>query len=86
MATMYGVDNEPLYRGVLLYTLSLGIISGRYIIFDAKINIAGLLLVVLFAMSHGLSYAEGRWFVYPVSSFFTGLHGCAYLWMRQKNR
>ncbi|MFT4929092.1 MAG: membrane protease YdiL (CAAX protease family) [Phenylobacterium sp.] len=84
IATMHGIDHESLYRGVLLYTLSLGIISTRYIIFDAKIGIAGILLVVLFALAHGVQYRGDGWFFFPTSLFFTGLHGLVYLWMRER--
>ena len=84
LATMHAIEKEPLYRGILLYTLSLAIISNHYLIFKARINIAGLLLVLLFALAHGFSYSDGRWFFFPVGLFITSLHGFVYLWMRQR--
>ncbi|NQZ12547.1 MAG: CPBP family intramembrane metalloprotease [Algicola sp.] len=84
LATMHAIDKEPLYRGILLYTLSLAIISHKYVIFNARINIAGILLVLLFALAHGFSYNNGQWFFFPVGLFITSLHGFVYLWMRQR--
>lgn len=84
LATMHAIEKEPLYRGVLLYTFSLAIISSHYRIFTARINIAGILLVLLFALAHGFYYADERWFFFPVGLFITSAHGLVYLWMRQR--
>lgn len=84
LATMHGIDKEPLYRGILLYTLSLAIVSTECIIAGAKINLAGILLVVLFTLAHSLTYNGSDWFVFPVGFLSTGFHGLVYLWMRER--
>ena len=56
-ATMPGFDEEPMFRGIILLTLSLGIVSNRFNVFGAQLNIAGLVFALLFASVHGVSVA-----------------------------
>ena len=84
LATMNGLEKEPLYRGVLLYTLSLALVARTFLVFGVQLSLAGLLLVGLFALSHGLFYNGDFWMVLPAGFFFTAIHGLVYLWLREK--
>jgi membrane protease YdiL (CAAX protease family) len=84
LATMNGLEKEPLFRGILLYTASLAIIAKSYSFMNAKISIAGILLVVLFALPHGFTFSSGDWSIYPTGLIITAIHGFVYLWMRER--
>lgn len=83
-ATMPGLDEEPMFRGIILYTLSLAIISKHYHVLGAKINVAGLLLVVLFGLVHGIMYSSGEWHFSFITILITGAYGFILLWLRER--
>ena len=83
-ATMPGFDEEPMFRGVILFLASLAIVSNRFNIFGAKINIAGLVLSLLFALVHGVMYSDGEWQFNMVSLAFSGVMGLILLWLRER--
>jgi len=83
-ATMPGFDEEPMFRGIILYTLSLAFVSKRYSIFGANINVAGLILVALFGLLHGVMYSDGEFTFSALSLFLTGFYGFIFLWLREK--
>ncbi len=84
LATMSGLDKEMLYRGVLLYVMSKAIISARYPIYRAQVNIAGILLVLLFALVNGLIWQQSHWHIFYISIVFSSVYGLALLWLREK--
>lgn len=84
LATMPGLDKEMLYRGILLYVLSQAISSARYPIYGAKVNIAGILLVLLFAIVNGLIWQYSQWSIFYISIVFSSVYGLALLWLREK--
>ena len=79
-----GLDEEPMFRGILLYTFSLAFVSARFNLFGAKLNIAGLILVVLFGLVHGVLYMEGEFVFSALSLFFTSFYGLILLWLRER--
>ncbi len=83
-ATMPGFDEEPMFRGIILFTLSLGIVSRRFNIFGAQLNIAGLLFTLLFALVHAVMYINGEWHFASVSFAFSGIVGLFLLWLRER--
>jgi hypothetical protein len=83
-ATIPGFDEEPMFRGLILYTFSLAVISSRINIFGAQINIAGLLLVLLFGLLHGIMYSGGEWHFSIISLSITGVYGFILLWLRER--
>ncbi|KGJ97516.1 type II CAAX prenyl endopeptidase Rce1 family protein [Colwellia psychrerythraea] len=84
LAIMLGLDKELLYRGVLLYVMSQAISSANYLIYGAKINIAGVLLVLLFALVNGLIWQNSYWNIFYISIIFSSVYGLALLWLREK--
>jgi len=83
-ASMPGLDEEPMFRGLLLYLLSLAIPSKRIAIFGAQINIAGFMLVALFGLGHGLGNNDGEWYFSAFYTSATALYGFILLWFREK--
>ena len=82
--TMPGLDEEPMFRGILLYIMSLAIVSSRFNVLGAKINVAGLLLVVLFGLVHGVMYSNGEWQFSALPIVITGAYGFVLLWLRER--
>ena len=83
-ATMPGLDEEPMFRGLLLYTLSLAVVSKEFNLGGAKINIAGLLLTLLFGLAHGVMFSNGEWHFSSLSILLTGGYGFILLWLRER--
>src|SRR5690606_38722701 len=81
---MPGLDEEPMFRGILLYFLTLALISSRINLLGAHLNLAGLLLVIVFGLAHGLQFAGGAWNFSAVSILITGLYGFVLLWIRER--
>lgn len=79
-----GLDEEPMFRGILLYTFSLAVVSNRISFLGASVNIAGIVLVVLFGLVHGILYMGGELVFSAISLFFTAFYGLILLWLREK--
>jgi len=77
-----GVD--VLVIGVLLFCISLPIVSKRYSLASAPINIGGLLLVLLFGLVHGVMFSAGEWYFSFTSILLTGGYGFILLWLRER--
>lgn len=83
-ALMPGLDEEPMFRGLLLYTLSLGIASGRLNVFGAPLNVAGTTLAILFGLLHGLAFDGTNWHFSGTYVAFAGSYGLILLWLRER--
>ena len=83
-AVIPGFDEEPMFRGVLLFCFSLAVISTRFNLLGAPINVAGLLLVLLFGLAHGVMYSEGEWFFSTFRIALTSTYGFILLWLRER--
>ena len=84
-ALMPGLDEEPLFRGVLLYMATQALVGRRYRLFGAPLNAAGLLLVLLFGLVHGIAYTGDAWQVNLLMILFAGLYGLFLLWIRERS-
>lgn len=83
-ATMPGLDEEPMFRGLILYTLSLAVASKGFNFFGARINVAGLLITLIFGLAHGVMYSGGEWQFSAVAILITGVYGFILLWLRER--
>lgn len=83
-ASLPGLDEEPMFRGLLLYCLTLAIPSGRTNIFGARINASGLIITLFFGLAHGLQYDKGDWHFSLIAITTTGLFGLFFLWLRER--
>ena len=83
-ALMPGLDEEPMFRGLLLYFSSLAITSARTNVFGSPINVAGAALAVLFGLGHGVAFDGQEWHFSPFNILVTGLYGFFLLWFRER--
>ena len=77
-----GFDEEPMFRGLLLYLLTVGL-GGNERRF-AGIGVGGLLTTVLFGLGHGLAFDGGAMIFAPVPIAVTGAIGLCLLWIRER--
>lgn len=82
--TMPGLDEEPMFRGVLLYIAGLALAGPRFAVLGARMNWAGLLLVLLFGLVHGIALQQGSWHVSPLVILVSGFQGLVLLWLRER--
>ena len=83
-ASMPGLDEEWMYRGVLLYMLAQAVPSDRVEILGAPIGAAGVVLAVYFGLIHGLARQGGEWHFSAVGMLIAGLYGFILLWFRER--
>lgn len=83
-ALMPGLDEEPVFRGLLLYSVSLAVISKPFDVFGAQLNVAGLIIAALFGLVHGVSFDGQEWHLSFTAILNTGLFGAILLWLRER--
>lgn len=79
---MPGLDEEPLFRGLLPFLLALGLGGNEKRIW--YIGTGGFLATVLFGVGHGLAYQEGAFVFASIPIVVTGLIGLSLLWIRER--
>lgn len=83
-ATMPGLDEEPLFRGVLLYALSRGLVSAPYRAFGGSLSLSGVLLCLCFGVLHaGIVFPYGA-FVTAFVATLTSIYALGLLWIRER--
>jgi uncharacterized protein len=82
-ASMPGIDEEIMFRGILLYILSRAIVSSEFTVVGAKLNWACIFVSVLFGLVHGIRYSDGVIGVSLFTTLITGLQGFCFVWSRQ---
>ncbi|RMF71081.1 MAG: CPBP family intramembrane metalloprotease [Acidobacteria bacterium] len=83
-ALMPGADEEPVFRGVLLYLVSRAVISERFSVLGARFNVAGLAVAAVFGLAHSLSFHDHTWHFSFTTLLVTGLYGVIFLWFRER--
>ncbi|RME51968.1 CPBP family intramembrane metalloprotease [Candidatus Woesearchaeota archaeon] len=83
-ALMPGADEEPVFRGLLLYLVSRAVISGRFDVLGSRFNVAGLAVTAVFGLAHSLSYNGHTWHFSFTTLLVTGLYGAIFLWFRER--
>lgn len=80
-AVMPGLDEEPMFRGLLpfLAALALGGNDRRFL----GLSISGVLVTLVFALGHGLAFQAGQFAFDGGSVFATGVVGLCLLWIRE---
>lgn len=79
---MPGLDEEPLFRGLLPFLLALGLGGNERRFWH--IGLGGLLATVLFGVGHGLAFQEGAVVFAWIPIAVTGLIGLSLLWIRER--
>ena len=82
--TMPGIEEEVFYRGVLLLALNRAF-QGRVGILDAPIGWGGVLVSLLFAFDHAITFSNGDPGLKPSTLIGTGLPGLIFLWLRERS-
>ena len=77
-----GVDEEPMFRGLLLLCLAgaLGFEGPRFL----GVSLGGLVSTILFGAVHGLSFQDGAFQVSWIAIAATGATGFGLLWIRER--
>lgn len=83
-ATMPGLDEEMFWRGVFLLAMNEAVRGGRVSLFNADITWAGLLITVLFGLSHGMRWTEGTFAFSWDAIVITGAIGFGLYWLRER--
>jgi len=81
-ATMPGLDEEAGFRGVLLFVLSIAVVSKEIKLLGAPLNIASLLITIYFAVGHACSYVNGSFNLQYSTFFAVLLIGFFLVWVR----
>lgn len=81
--TMPGLEEEPFYRGILLFALDQAL-RGRTRLLGVDWGWGALLSCLLFGMAHGFGYSEGGFSVDPMVLALTGIPALLAVWLRLK--
>lgn len=76
--TMPSLDEEIAYRGILLYFLSKAFSSSN----NSRLNLAVILIIVLFGAAHGIHYVNGNLNIDPWAFFVTASVGAILMHIR----
>lgn len=79
-----GLDEELMYRGVLLALLCSLAPSILFTIKGAPISLGGMIALLLFALIHGLKIKHGMLQISPPGMVLTFIYGGVYLWLRER--
>jgi len=82
-ALMPGLDEELFFRGLLLAALTRAM-PDRWRLLGAPVGPAGLIVTFIFAVGHGVGWADGRLTVDLPAFALTGALGAGLLWLRQR--
>lgn len=83
-ATMPGLDEEPWYRGLLLFVLGRALAGPVFQVFGARMDFAGLVLSLHFGLIHGVRFDGTDWDVQPLYAVIAGSYGLILVWLRQR--
>lgn len=83
-AIVPGLDEEPIFRGILLYMLARAVNSPQVSCFGARLEYAGIGLCLMFGALHAAFAAEyGAYFVCLIFGITT-TYALALLWLRER--
>jgi len=83
-AIFAGLDEEIIYRGLLLVLFGLAVGKASIAFFGTRLTIGGLLALVLFAIIHGIKIKNGGLAVSIFGVGLTAFYGFIFLWVREK--
>lgn len=79
--TMPGLEEEPFYRGILLFALDRAF-RGRKRLLGVEWGWGAALSCLLFGLAHGLGYADGGFSLDPMIVALTGIPSLLAVWLR----
>ncbi|SIN59878.1 hypothetical protein SAMN02745824_0416 [Parasphingorhabdus marina DSM 22363] len=81
-ATIPGLDEELMFRGLLLLTLSLAVTGQTWTIKGATVHWGAIVATLFFAWGHSVFIVDGAVQADVVAMVITGLLGAALMWIR----
>lgn len=79
-----GLDEELIYRGVLLALFGLAVGKAGFGLLGAQVTLGGLIALVLFAVIHGIKIKNGALSVSVFGVGLTFFYGFIFLWIRER--
>jgi membrane protease YdiL (CAAX protease family) len=79
--TLPGFEEEPFYRGILLFTLDRAF-TGRVRLLGVDLGWGALLSCALFGLAHAFSYSDGAFSFDPMMMALTAIPSLLAVWLR----
>lgn len=83
-ATMPGLDEELMFRGIFLLAIYHAVKSKTFDLFQVPVGWAAFVAVLPFGLAHGIAYQDGNWHIQFYSIAVTGVIGFILLWIRER--
>lgn len=81
-ATIPGIDEELMFRGLLLLGLSMAVTGKTWNLWGAPIGWAAILVTIFFALGHSIMVSDGEVQTIWIAMIYTAILGWALMWIR----
>ena len=81
-ATIPGIDEELMFRGLLLLGLSMAVTGKTWNLWGAPVGWAAILVTLFFALGHSIFISDGEVQTIWIAMIYTGILGWALMWIR----
>ncbi|NCQ47531.1 MAG: CPBP family intramembrane metalloprotease, partial [Sphingomonadales bacterium] len=81
-ATIPGIDEELMFRGLLLLGLSMAVTGKTWTLWGAPVGWAAILVTIFFALGHSIMVSDGEVQTIWIATIYTAILGSALMWIR----
>jgi len=81
-ATIPGIDEELMFRGLLLLGLSMAVTGKTWTLWGAPVGWAAILVTIFFALGHSIMVSDGVVQTIWIAMIYTAILGWALMWIR----
>ncbi|WP_417612786.1 type II CAAX prenyl endopeptidase Rce1 family protein [Parasphingorhabdus sp.] len=81
-ATIPGIDEELMFRGLLLLGLSMAVTGRTWNLWGAPVGWAAILVTIIFALGHSIIVSDGQIQTIWIAMIYTAILGWALMWIR----
>ena len=81
-ATVPGIDEELMFRGLLLLGLSMAVTGKTWNLWGAPVGWAAILVTLFFALGHSIMVTDGALQTSVIAMIYTAILGWALMWIR----
>lgn len=81
-ATVPGIDEELMFRGLLLLGLSMAVTGRTWNLWGAPVGWAAILVTLFFALGHSIMVTDGELQTSVIALVYTAILGWALMWIR----
>ena len=81
-ATIPGIDEELMFRGLLLLGLSMAVTGKTWTLWGAPVGWAAILVTTFFALGHSIIVSDGEIQMIWIAMIYTAILGWALMWIR----